>query len=156
MSLHSDTLFWFRANQSSLAAKQVRKTRQNSYIWILYFRQCIYIVYFFSPSFHSSENIFLEKTHTPPQVKWSFPCIHQISTRVDAYKYSFLPRTIVTWNFLPQFWFIWPSCFRGEDLLLPGMEWTRLRVGWNSSAWWVNSSIYGRSSVKIAHFVSTR
>jgi hypothetical protein len=30
-------------------------------------------------------------------------CAHnilQISTRVDAYKYSFLPRTIVTWNFL--------------------------------------------------------
>jgi hypothetical protein len=31
-------------------------------------------------------------------------CAHSIqqkSTRVDAYKYSFLPRTIVTWNFLP-------------------------------------------------------
>jgi hypothetical protein len=27
--------------------------------------------------------------------------IRQISTRVDAYKYSFLPRTIVTWNLLP-------------------------------------------------------
>jgi hypothetical protein len=51
--------------------------------------------------FLTSPGIVLEKTHTPPQVKWSFPCIHQISTRVDAYKYSFLPRTIVTWNFLP-------------------------------------------------------
>ena len=27
--------------------------------------------------------------------------IQQISTRVDAYKYSFLPRTIITWNLLP-------------------------------------------------------
>jgi hypothetical protein len=27
--------------------------------------------------------------------------IRQISTRVDAYKYSFLSRTIVSWNFLP-------------------------------------------------------
>jgi hypothetical protein len=27
--------------------------------------------------------------------------IRQISTRVDAYKYSFLPRTIVTWNLPP-------------------------------------------------------
>ena len=70
-----------------------------------------HIIFFF---LHQNQNIFfsnignqnicLEKTHTPPpplQVKWSFPCIHQISTRVDAYKYSFLPRTIVSWNFLP-------------------------------------------------------
>ena len=27
--------------------------------------------------------------------------IRQISTRVDTYKYSFLPRTIITWNSLP-------------------------------------------------------
>jgi hypothetical protein len=39
--------------------------------------------------------------------------IRQISTRVDAYKYSFLPRTIVTCE-------LFYEC-------------------WNSSAWWVNS-----------------
>ncbi|KAK3090534.1 hypothetical protein FSP39_012539, partial [Pinctada imbricata] len=27
--------------------------------------------------------------------------IRHISTRVDVYKYSFLPRTIITWNSIP-------------------------------------------------------
>ena len=52
-----------------------------------------HIIFFF---LHQSHNIFFSNI-----VKWSFSCIHQISTRVDAYKYSFLPRTIVSWNFLP-------------------------------------------------------
>jgi hypothetical protein len=50
-------------NSFPLTAKQIRKSRQNSYIWILYFRQCIYctciLSIFFSPSCHSSENICL-------------------------------------------------------------------------------------------------
>jgi hypothetical protein len=56
--------------------------------------------YFFFPP-PKSEYFFQQHWESEYQVKWSFPCIHQISTRVDAYKYSFLPRTIVSWNFLP-------------------------------------------------------
>jgi hypothetical protein len=40
-------------NSFPLTAKQIRKSRQNSYIWILYFRQCIYCTCILSGFFFS-------------------------------------------------------------------------------------------------------
>jgi hypothetical protein len=61
-----------------------------------------------------------------------------------------------------KFWFIWPSGFRGEDFFKSANQ----KQEWLVTAMFVNGSgqmnqnlvgsIYGRSSIKIAHFVPIR
>jgi hypothetical protein len=75
-----------------------------------------------------------------------------------------------------KFWFIWPSGFRGEDLLENNQSETRIacgshvcqRIDWSISKKSsplkqlvqmnrnLVGSIYGRSSIKVVHFGSIR